>query len=73
MQANGILLVGMESVSDNFMTDVAKTLHQIFPQDTNLNLTKQHEILNTMLQYSTAIPNFSCFPKKTPILEFSLD
>jgi len=58
MQTYGILLVGMESVSDNFMIDVAKTLHQIFPQDTNLNLAMQHKILNTMLQYSTAIPIF---------------
>jgi len=58
LQTQGILLVGMESVSDNFMIDIAKTLQQIFPQDTNLNLAKQHEILNTMLQYSTAIPIF---------------
>jgi len=58
IQSNGVLLVGMEKVSDDFIQNVAKTLQQIFPQDSNLNLTKQHAVLNTMLQYSTAIPIF---------------
>ncbi|MEM7371883.1 MAG: hypothetical protein AAF587_24930 [Bacteroidota bacterium] len=59
MQTYGTLFVGMEGVSDDFMKDVAYTLHQMFPQDSSLDLAKQGEVLNAMHQYYGAIPVFN--------------
>ncbi|WP_411029777.1 hypothetical protein [Spongiimicrobium sp. 3-5] len=56
METYGTLFAGMKAVPDEFLNEVAETFHQMFPQDAGLDLKKQHELLNTMLQYRSVIP-----------------
>ncbi|WP_299535484.1 hypothetical protein [Ulvibacterium sp.] len=48
----------MEGVPNEFLHEVATTFQQMFPQDSTLNLEKQHAVVNAMHQYNSAIPVF---------------
>lgn len=56
METYGTLFAIMEAVPDEFVNEVAVTFHQMFPQDSTLDLKKQQEVLNSMLQYRSLIP-----------------
>lgn len=59
METYGNLFPVMQGVPDEFLHEVAITFKEMFPQDSLLNLGKQHSILNTMHQYKSAIPVFN--------------
>ena len=46
MNVLGLDFIAMEKVSDNFLKDVGQTMKEMFPQDSTLNLPKQHKVLN---------------------------
>lgn len=56
MNVLGLDFIAMEKVSDNFLKDVGQTMKEMFPQDSTLNLPKQHKVLNNLLQYKATIP-----------------
>ncbi len=56
METYGTLFAIMENVPDEFVNEVAVTFHEMFPQDSTLNLEVQHQVLNAMLQYRSLIP-----------------
>lgn len=56
METYGTLFAIMENIPDEFVNEVAVTFHQMFPQDSILDLETQHKVLNSMLQYRSVIP-----------------
>jgi len=56
METYGTLFAMMEGVPDEFINEVAVTFHQMFPQDSILNLETQYKVLNAMYQYKSLIP-----------------
>ncbi|WP_027078850.1 hypothetical protein [Maribacter antarcticus] len=56
METYGTLFVMMDGVPDEFVKEVALTFHQMFPQDSLLDLKQQQQVLSTMLQYKSLIP-----------------
>lgn len=56
MNVLGLGFIIMEKVSDDFLNDVGQTMKEMFPQDSALNLSRQHKVLNNLLQYNAAIP-----------------
>lgn len=59
METYGNLFPVMVGVPDEFLHQVALAFHQMFPQDSTLNLKRQHALLNTMHRYKSAIPVFN--------------
>ncbi len=59
METYGNMFPVMEGVPDEFLHEVATAFQQMFPQDSTLNLKKQHALLNAMHQYKSAIPVFN--------------
>lgn len=56
MQTYGTVFAAMKNVPDDFLQEVAVVFHEMFPQSKDLNLKKQHLVLNTMLKYRSLIP-----------------
>jgi hypothetical protein len=52
----GLKLVARDDASDDFMRLVARTITEIFPRDSNLDLAKQEEILRNQYLYKAVIP-----------------
>ncbi|MCF2876108.1 MULTISPECIES: hypothetical protein [unclassified Tenacibaculum] len=56
MNVLGLDFIVMEKVSDDFLKDIGQTMKEMFPQDSALNLSRQHKVLNNLLQYNATIP-----------------
>ena len=56
MNVLGLDFIAMGKVSDDFLKDVGQTMEEIFPQDSTLDLSRQHKVLNNLLQYKATIP-----------------
>lgn len=56
MTVYGMSFIAMEAVSDEFLTEVGKTMQEMFPQEEGFNLKKQHEVLTYLAQYKATIP-----------------
>ena len=52
----GLTLVARDDGSDDFMQLVARAITEIFPQDQNLDLAKQEEVLSYQYLYKAVIP-----------------
>lgn len=52
----GLTLAAGDDASDDFMRLVARAITEIFPQDENLDLAKQEEILRNQYLYKALIP-----------------
>jgi len=52
----GIKFKVMQGVSDAFLTDVAKSYQQMFPQVSSLDLRTQKKVLNALQQYNAMLP-----------------
>lgn len=56
MNVLGLDFIAMEKVSNDFLKDVGQTMEEMFPQDSTLDLPRQHKVLNNLLQYKATIP-----------------
>ncbi|WP_299156502.1 hypothetical protein [uncultured Tenacibaculum sp.] len=56
MNVLGLDFIAMYKVSDDFLKDVGQTMEEMFPQDSTLDLPRQHRVLNNLLQYKATIP-----------------
>ncbi len=54
----GIVLIGRDDISDDFMRKVAKTIKEMFPQGEGIDAELQKEVLRNMYKYKTVIPFF---------------
>jgi len=54
----GIVLIGRDDISDDFMRKVAKTIKEIFPQGEGIDAELQKEVLINMYRYKAVIPFF---------------
>jgi hypothetical protein len=54
----GIVLIGRDDISDDFMRKVAKTIKEMFPQGEGIDAELQKELLRNMYRYKTVIPFF---------------
>jgi hypothetical protein len=52
----GLTLVARDDASDQFMRLVARTITEIFPRDSNLDLAAQEEVLRNQYLYKAVIP-----------------
>ena len=52
----GLTLVAGEEISDDFMRLVGKTIIEMFPQDSNLDMNRQAEVLANHHMYRAVIP-----------------
>jgi len=55
----GIILIGREDISDEFMRKVAQTITEMFPQTEEMDKELQAEVLRNMYRYRTVIPLFA--------------
>ncbi|CAM1342244.1 hypothetical protein [Tenacibaculum amylolyticum] len=56
MNVYGMEFIVMKDVPNSFLEEVGTTLQEIFPQDSSLNLVRQHKVLNNLIQYKATIP-----------------
>lgn len=56
MNVYGMEFIVMKDVPDSFLKEVGITLQEMFPQDSSLNLGRQHKVLNNLIQYKATIP-----------------
>ena len=55
----GIILIGRDDISDDFMQKVAETIKEIFsPNEENINKNLQEDLIRNMYKYRTVIPLF---------------
>ena len=55
----GIILIGRDDISDDFMQKVAETIKEIFsPNGENINKDLQEDLIRNMYKYRTVIPLF---------------
>lgn len=54
----GIVLIGRDDISDDFMRKVAKAIKEMFPQGEGIDAELQKELLINMYKYKTVIPFF---------------
>jgi hypothetical protein len=54
----GIVLIGRDDISDDFMRKVAKAIKEMFPQGNGIDAELQKELLRNMYKYKTVIPFF---------------
>jgi len=54
----GIVLIGRDDISDDFMRKVAKTIKEMFSQGEGIDQELQKEVLRNMYKYKTVIPFF---------------
>ena len=55
----GIILIGRDEISDDFMHKVAETIKEIFsPNEENINKNFQEDLIRNMYKYRTVIPLF---------------
>ena len=54
----GIVLIGRDDISDDFMRKVAKAIKEMFPQGNGIDVELQKELLRNMYKYKTVIPFF---------------
>lgn len=55
----GITLIGRDDISDDFMRKVAKTITEIFPQETDdIDAELQKDVLRNLYKYRAVIPFF---------------
>jgi hypothetical protein len=55
----GIVLIGRDDISDDFMRKVARTIKEIFPQEgEGIDIELQKEVLRNMYKYRAVIPLF---------------
>ncbi len=54
----GIVLIGRDDISDDFMRKVAKAIKEMFPQGEGIDAELQKELLRNMYKYKTVIPFF---------------
>lgn len=55
----GIVLIGRDDISDDFMRKVAKTITEMFPQEgEGIDVELQKEVLRNMYKYKPVIPFF---------------
>ena len=64
----GMILVGGDDISDDFMKQVAKTIKEIFPQGGSIDAALQEAVLTNLYSYRTMIPFFkeNGFESMTP-------
>jgi hypothetical protein len=55
----GMILVGGDDISDDFMKKVAKTIKEVFPQGGSVDAALQEEVLKNLYRYRTMIPFFT--------------
>lgn len=55
----GIVLIGREDISDDFMRQVAQTITEMFPRTAAMDKELQAEVLRNMYRYRTVIPLFA--------------
>lgn len=53
---NGLTLAARDEISDEFMTLVARTIAEIFPQNPDLDLEMQARVIDNHYRYSALIP-----------------
>ena len=56
MTTLGTIFAIMPGVTDEFVNEVARSFHEMFPQDPGLNQEMQQKVLDNMLQYGSLIP-----------------
>jgi hypothetical protein len=54
----GIVLIGRDDISDDFMRKVAKAIKEMFPQGDGIDAELQKEVLINMYRYKAVIPFF---------------
>ncbi len=69
----GMILVGRDEISDDFMKNVARTIKEMFPQDGSIDTELQEGIITNLYRYKAVIPffknNVTLSPKEQPLFD----
>ncbi len=58
LTVNGMILVGRDEISDDFMENVARTIEEMFPQDEFIDTELQEGLITNLYRYKAVIPLF---------------
>ena len=69
----GMILVGRDEISDDFMKNVARTIKEMFPQDGSVDTELQEGIITNLYRYKAVIPFFkndvTLSPQEQPLFD----
>ena len=58
LTVNGMILIGRDDISDDFMKNVARTITEMFPQDESIDVLLQEKLIANLYRYKAVIPFF---------------
>ena len=58
LTVNGMILIGRDDISDDFMKNVARTITEMFPQDESIDALLQEKLITNLYRYKAVIPFF---------------
>ncbi len=58
LTVNGMILIGRDNISDDFMKNVARTITEMFPQDESIDALLQEKLITNLYRYKAVIPFF---------------
>ena len=58
LTVNGMILIGRDDISDDFMKNVARTITEMFPQDESIDALLQEKLITNLYRYKAVVPFF---------------